>query len=341
MKPPLVVAMGFLMAAASCADTLKEAGIMTSTAGTTGMQGDGLAFALRPLHIADAPAIDGLKLVEKGGQAVLLYSTQVQTQPFLYELVVHAAPVADVARASEIARIARMLPVAPRWDARPAGDGYEILYELAGGAVNAILLQNAAGVSSRVSEEHPFESFSRPHFVRAGTSVEVTDVAAVADLKTLVVFPGGTKRPVKYAALAAGADGVVGGTARHWTVAKSVMSGESLFDILPGRLTLSRIDGSEVRSVTVPDFLAYELDAAVLLHDVVTFATSRPALVFLGQRPERPYRLTADNRNWLLQLSRPTILVTSQFVHLAAIVSPGSDHAAILYGAVPIGEFGR
>jgi hypothetical protein len=339
MKPLFFLAIGFLCAAASCADTQKGAAIMGSTSGTTGTQDDGPVLALRPLRIADASTIDGLKLVLGDGQPILVYSTQVQTPP--YALVVHAAPIADIARVSEVARIARTLPVAPLWDARLVGSRYEILYELAGGAVNAILLQDAAGASTGVSDAHPMESFTHPHFVRAGVQGQTTDVAAVADLKRLVVFPGGAKQPVKYAALADGADGVVGGTAGYWTVAKSAMSGESLFDTLPGRITMSGIGGSGRRSVTVPDLLAYELDAAPLGNDVVIFATSRPALVILGQRPERQYRLTAENRSWLLQLSRPTILVTSQFVHLAAIVSPGSDRAAILYGAIPIGVFGK
>lgn len=305
-----------------------------SNVGAAGEQDDGQPFMLRPLPIADAPAIDAIKLVERQGQITLLYSTQDRSRPYQYQLVIHAAPVADITRTSEVARIARMLPVTPRWDAQPAGDGYEIVYEVAGGAINDIDVQDAQGNSTTVSTEHSHESFTRPHFVRQGGDGGTSDVGAVADRKRVVVFPGGTKAAVKYTSLADGDDGIVGGTLDRWVAAKNIMSGATLFNAPPGRLTLS-LSGSV--AAVVPDLLVYEFDAAALANDVVVFATSKPALLILGRRPERPLRLAAEDRASLSQLSRPTVLVASQRVHLAAIVRPRSDQAVILYGAVPVG----
>jgi hypothetical protein len=336
MKRMFVVAVALAVAAASCAGTRKGA-MMSSTSGTAGEQDDSQSFTLRPLSVAGAPAIDGIKLVESGGQITLLYSTQDRSQPFRYELVIHAAPVDDIARASEVARIARMLPVTPRWDAQSIGNRYEVVYEVAGGAINDIHFQDAQGNTTRVSAEHSLEGFTRPHFVRQGTAVGASDVGAVANRKKVVVFPGGTKAAVKYVELAEGDDGVVGGAKDRWVAAKSVMSGATLFNVLPGRLTLSLSGAVGTGSRVVPDLLVYEFDADALANDIVVFATSKPALLILGRRPERPFRFTAENRSSLSQLSRPTVLVTSRFVHLAAVVSPRTDQAAILYGAVPIG----
>jgi hypothetical protein len=331
-----LVAVALSIAAASCAGTWKGA-MTNSNVGAAGEQDDGQPFMLRPLPIADPPAIDAIKLVERQGQITLLYSTQDRSRPYQYQLVIHAAPVADITRTSEVARIARMLPVTPRWDAQPAGNGYEIVYEVAGGAINDIDLQDAQGNSTTVSTEHSHESFTRPHFVRRGGDAGTSDVGAVADRKRVVVFPGGTKAAVKYTALADGDDGIVGGAQDRWVAAKNIMSGATLFNAPPGRLTLSLSGAVGTGSRVVPDLLVYEFDADAVANDIVVFATSKPALLILGRRPERPFRLAADNRNSLSQLSRPTVLVTSQFVHLAAVVSPRTDQAAILYGAVPVG----
>lgn len=303
---------------------------MSSTAAPQNTNG---TFVMNPLPVPNAPAIDGLVLVERKGVPTLLFSTQVGNGA--YQLVLHAAPVADPSRAVEVLRIERMLPVPPSWDARPAGDGFEVVYEQALGAVNAVLFRGAKGETVSVSNAHRLETFSRPHFV--DSSGGSPDIGAVADFKRIVVFPGGTSGAVKYQPLADGADGIVGGTRERWVASKSSMSGEPLFDVLPGRLTITRITaGGAGAATTVPDFLAYELDAAPLGDDVVIFATSRPAQVFLASRAERPIRLSAANRAWLLQLSRPAVLVTQQAIHVAAITQPQTDEAAVLYGTLPL-----
>jgi hypothetical protein len=339
MKPWFAVAVGLAMAAASCIGPGKGVVNMSSMAGSAAEEDGNRGLTLRPVRIAGARAIDGLKLVEAAGQPTLLYSTQAETPDRRYELVIRAAPIADMTRATEVARIGRMLPTPPQWDARPVGDRYEIVYEMAGGAVNAVLFQDGQGNTRRVSDEHPFESFTRPHFVRAGRG-STTDVGAVADLKKVVVFPRGTIQSAAYTALADGADGIVGGTMDRWVVAKSAMSGAALFDTLPGRLTLSWVGATDVRRIMVPDLLVYELDAAPLANDIVVFATSKPALLIRDRRLDRPYQLAAEDRRWLLWLSQPTILVTAQSVHLAALAHPGRDEAVVLYAAMPITALG-
>lgn len=318
-----------VLAGVVCAGTPRGPNAMSSTAAP---QDANRTFVMNPLPVPNAPAIDGLALVERRGVPTLLFSTQAAGPG--YQLVLHAAPVADASRAAEVMRIDRMLPVPPAWDARPAGTGFDVVYERALGAVNAIVFRDAQGNTVSVSEAHPSESFSRPHFVDAAGG---PDIAATADFRRIVVFPGGARAAVKYLPLADGADGVVGGAAERWAASKNSMSGEPMFDVLPGRLTVTRIGAGGTRTAeTVPDFLAYELDAAPNGGDVVIFATSRPAQVFLASRAERPFRLSAANRAWLLQLSRPAVLVTAQAIHLAAIAQPQTDEAAVLYGTLPL-----
>jgi hypothetical protein len=336
VKPRLLAAVGLVIAIGSGAGARMGGVVVGSYVDSASGQDDSQSFRLRVLPIAAAPAIDRLKLVEASGQVTLLYSTQERGEPSPYELVIHAAPIADVARVSEVARIPRMLGVAPQWDALPVGDRYEILYEVAGGAINDIHFQDAQGNTTRVSLEHSHESFTRPHFVRQSADAGTADVGAVADRKKVVVFPGGTKQTVKYVALTDGDDGVVGRATEHWVAAKNLMSGDTLFNTLPGRLTLSFVVPAAVRSTSVPDLLVYEFDAAAIANDVLVFATSKPALLILASRPHRPFRLSTEIQRSLSQLSRPTVLVTSQLVHLAAIVSVRSDQAVVVYGTVPV-----
>jgi hypothetical protein len=323
-----------MMAAAFCAGTPRGPVAMSSTA----VQDAGQTFTMRRLAIPDPKTVDGLRLVERGSELTLLYSTQAASGRE-HELVIHAAPVAEITRATEVARVGRLLPPPPQWDARPAGGGYELLYEVAGGAVDAIVFQDAQGNTRSVSAEHPFETFSRPRFIEpiAGGA---SDVSAIAGFKKVVVFHAGTAKQVKYETLADGSDGVVVATPDRSVVVKTTLSGPALFDVLPGRLSLSRSGGRTPAAVTVPDLLAYEFDAAAVGNDIVLVATSMPAVVVSSRRPERAYRLNAENKSWLLQLSRPTVLVTPQSLHLAAIASPGSDQATILYGTVPVAALG-
>lgn len=303
-------------------------------------QDDARALALERLAVDEARIVDRVQLVDGPGGPTLLYSTQREVDDASPALVIKAAPLADASRAREIARIARLLPAPADWDARPVGDRYEILYEQAGGAVSAIFVHDADGKATRVSVEHPFESFTRPHFVRAAVDGRA-DVAAVADLKKIVVFPGGLAQPVKYVALADGADGVAGQATDRWVAAKTTLSGAQLFGTLPGRLTLFHIGSGDTRRTAVPDLLAYELDAATLGDDILVFATGRPAVLLLGQRAHRPLRLAAEPRQWLSQLSRPALLVTSQAVHAAAIANAGTEQAAIVYGSLPLAAVAR
>src|SRR5262245_9655150 len=109
MKPMLCLAVGLVIAAASCAGPPKGAVIMSNNPGTRAAQDERDAFAMRPLRLADAPLVDAVKLVEVAGQPTLLYSTRVPDGG-PYDLVIKAVPVADPARASQVASIAQMLP---------------------------------------------------------------------------------------------------------------------------------------------------------------------------------------------------------------------------------------
>ena len=332
------VTIGIAMAGVILASTPEKRTTMTTTANAAGQTGS--PFRLRPLAIANPKKVDGLRIVERRGAPTLLFSTQASNDG-QYQLVIHAAPIASIAEVTEVARVDRLLPVPPQWDARPVGNSFELLYEVAGGAVNAIAYQDSHGEIRRVSTEHPFETFGRPHFVGDRLTGEAPDVATIAQLQKLVVFLRGTTQQEKYRALADGEDGVVVDLRHNLYVTKSEMSGPAMFDVLPGRLTIHVGESEDRRSTVVPDVLAYELDADALGSDLVVFATSKPAFVVVGRRPQRTYRLEADDAAWVLQLSRPAVLVSPDVVHVAAIANPGSDQAVILYGAIPTSALAR
>jgi hypothetical protein len=326
-------AMGLLVAAVSCAATPNGAGMTSTTAGASA-QDDNQTLTLRPLPI-EASAIDGLQLVDTPDGPMLLYSTQSEQDGRSYALVIRALTIGDAPRSVEVARIPRLLPVPPQWDARPAGAGWEVVYEVAGGAVNWIERRDAQGNVTNVSAEYPIESFTRPHFVKTGGASP--DIGAVVDLQRVVVFPGGARQAVKYVVLAEGADGLVGGATERWVVSKNMMSGIALFDAPAGRLTISRgAGGAAGRSLMVPDLIVHEIAADDLGGDVLVFATGRPAVLIAGRRPDRPYAVAAENRSWLLQLSRPTLLVTADRVHVAAVANPLTGQAQVVYGSVPL-----
>jgi hypothetical protein len=298
-------------------------------------------LSLRPLALPDASRIDGLKLLETGDGPVLLFSTQERTALGGYEMLIRAAPVNDPARVTRVAAVERLLPVPPLWDARLRANGeIELVFELAGGAINALMLQDAAGARRSVSAAHPFESFHRPHFVRVAPGSRSADVGAVADHKAVVVFPDAlVSNAPSYVALASGAEGLVGGMVDRWVVLKILVGGPALFDVMPGQLALARtapVRGQQTGAMPFPGTLAYEFDATGLGHEVAVFATGTPAVLLLSARPAEPRLFDAPNLQWLSLLSRPAMAVGATHLHLAALVEPGTPGAVVLYGAIPL-----
>lgn len=311
-------------------------------------------LTLHALSIADAAAIDAVRLIDTGHGPMLLSSTQAAAERGS-ELVIRAAPIADPAASFEVARVPQLLPPPPWWDARAVTGGCEVVCTRAGGAADAILHIDAAGTSRMVSAEHWMESFSRPRFVG------VSDVGAVVAASNgkparVVVFVDGLARPVSYTELGAGDDGVVGrsplaardaqflpeyaGEHAHWAAVKTNERGYTVRRHLagtavdPGQLVL-RIYGCH------PTGLAhgvYEVDAAPLAGDIVAIATGLPARLVLGGRPERPCRLAAADSDWLHELARPAILVAGGHVHVAALVRFRTAGAFVVHGAASIAD---
>ena len=311
----------------------------SNTAGGSGEASKNIP--LRPLAIPDAPRIDGLKLLETGDSLMLLFSTQERRVPSSYEMIIQTVPLTNPVRVTRIATVERLLPVPPTWDARITKRGeVELVFELAGGALNALMRQDATGATQNVSAAYPFESFHRPHFVRVAPGNRSADIGAVAERKTVVVFPGSMQgNAPAYNALASGADGLVGGTTARWVVLKTLLSGPSLFDVSPGQLALARAStgrGQQASPMPFPGIIAYEFDAAALGHEVAVFATGTPAALLLSTQPAKPLQFDVPDHRWLSMLSRPTMAVSATHLHFAALAEPGTPSAAVLYGAIPL-----
>jgi hypothetical protein len=296
---------------------------------------------LKPLALPDASRIDGLKLLDTRDGPVLLFSTQERTAQGGYELLIRAAPVNAPARVTKVAAVEKLLPARALWDARlNANEKIELVFELAGGAINALMLQDAAGARRSVSAAHPFESFHRPHFVRVALGALSEDVGAVADHKSVVVFPDAlVSKPPAYVALASSAEGLVGEGVSGWAVLKALVGGPALFDVMPGQLVLawtSTVKGPQTGPLPFPSTLVYEFDAARLGNEVAVFATGTPAALLLSSRPARQRLFDAPDLQWLSRLSQPTMAVGATHLHLAALVEPGTPGARVLYGAIPL-----
>ncbi len=307
---------------------------MNVDASATKRHDDHAALALRTLHIADAARIDGLKLVEIAGWPTLVYSVQEQGPEGQPQLVIYAVAIADLSRVQEIARVDRLLPPPPRWDAQATDDGYDLVYEAAAGATDSIVWRNAQGETRLVSMAHPFESFHRPHFVRTASGEPTTDIGATADKKAVVVFSSGAESPAKHVGLAPGDEGLVGGAGGHWVAAKIATSGPTMFEVLPGRLVVTTSGANVAQSIRIPDLIMFEFDAAALGDDVLIFATGNPAVLVRASRPAQLLPITAQAREELPQLSRPTLFVGARAIHIAALANPGSERAVVVYATL-------
>lgn len=313
---------------------------MVSPTTTVGQPVPKQKIVLMPLAIADAPRIDGLKLLESREGVLILFS--IQNRPALgrVEMILQSVSVAAPARLTTVATIGQLLPALAAWDARIGEDGgIEIVFERAGGALNTLVLQTV-GRHRVVSSRHPFQSFNRPHFVRVLQGSHTADVGATVDKRSVGVFPAAAAGTAPFfLPLVAAAEGIVVGVSDRWVAAKMLLSGPVLFETPPGRLVLMRPSSSgftAMPSVSFVDTIAYEFDAAPVGDEIVVFATGAPALLLRSRNPALPLYLEAPDRECLSALSRPTLAVSGDRLHLAAVAFPATPRAVVVYASVPL-----
>lgn len=330
---------------ASTAACIQGANAMTITAslGNNDKPSGPPSFSLRQLDLRDTDRIDGIKLTASGAAVTLVYSVQEAMPPAGTKMVIRAAAVDDLENSKVVATVDQLLPAKARWDVRESTSrGYDLVFERAGGALNALMFKDSTGAEILLSVSHPFESFFRPHFV-IGTHGALPQVAATADKKKTVLFPPNAhSQPTHYEVVAECADALVGQGKRGWVVTKALVSGRSLFDVLPGKLSIiwraNSPGGEKPQNVPFPDLVAFEFDAANANDDVIVFATAKPAVLLRASAPAKPIHLSAAERSELSQLASPTVIVVSQYVHLAAIANPGTKGAKVLYGKFPVSQ---
>jgi len=298
---------------------------------------------LKKIGLKEAPTVDRVKLVGTRDSVVLLYSIR-GAELHGSTVAIYATTPAEPERSASVMKIRTLLPARIAWDARiKDGDSYELVYEVAGGALNSLRFASATGEALDITTHYPFESFFHPHFIRSNSQNITPAVAATVDKKKIVLFKQvGTAQEPTYRDLSVGDDGIVGGENEPWVVVKHGQSGQALFDVLPGRLGLvssrSPKSGAAAQEIVFPDRVAYEFDAAPLADDVLVFATGKPSVLLLGSRRAHPIQLSARERSWLGRLSSPSLYVDGTLVHIAGLLNPGAATAAVLYGSCPVAD---
>ncbi len=305
---------------------------------------------LDEIVMKDASAVDRIKLVGNQEAPLLLYSTRTTSHQGSLTAIYATTP-ADPSKFTLVREIAMLLPSLIAWDARStSGGAYELVYQEALGATNALAWSPPVGKPLSFTTHYPFENFFGPHFVRSRPQLPTPAIAAIVDDKKIVLFRqvSASQEPT-YDVLDEADNGIVGGivggAGEPWVVIKRLKSGRVLFDSPPGSLALQYArtpnPGGGRQELVFPDRIAYEIDAAPLGDDVLVFATGKPSVLLMGSRRARPILLSAKKRTWLSQLSSPTLLVSETSLHVAALLNPGTAHAAVLYGSCAISSLGR
>lgn len=310
---------------------------------TSGSKSPQTVVTLKKIDLKETSTIDRVKLVGTRDKVVLLYSIR-GAELNGSTVTIHATTLAEPEKSASVMKIRTLLPARIAWDAQSKdGDSYEFVYELAGGALNSLAFASTTGKALDITTHYPFESFFHPHFIRSSSQKGAPAIAATVDKKKIVLFKqAGTAQEPTYHELAGGDDGLVGGENEPWVVIKHGQSGQTLFDVLPGRLGLvpsrSSKSGAAAQEIVFPDRVVYEFDAAPLADDVLVFATGKPSVLLLGSRRAHPIQLSAKERSWLGRLSSPSLYVDGMSVHIAGLLNPGAATAAVVYGSCPVAD---
>jgi hypothetical protein len=300
---------------------------------------------LRPIEQLPGAPVRAARLVNNGPDVTLLMSsTRPATATERAETTLFSMELGGKTRGpSQLLSIPQFLPPPPDWDAawRPS-EGLTVAYQKAGGALNAVLLQNiGAEPPASLTARHPFESFSRPRFVRGPTGAPRL-VSMIADNQTAVLFevPIGNK-PSSYKKLGHCEDAfVVTRQKGLGLLCKVTVPGPSLQNILPGTLSYISL-GEDLQPLEVPVVLlggqpVFGFDADLLGEKLVILAVTAagPRLETLGQSSGQAIRLAlpTDSKG---NLSSPSLRIMSSQVYISLVDDEGSAAGRVVVGQAP------
>ena len=209
-----------------------------------------------------------------------------------------------------VASISQMVPSMIAWDAVILRDGLQLTYELAGGAVNAIIVRTPSGVEQSVTASVPLESFSKPRFEHTDGNAPVL-LTAVLDQKQCVVLQVANAMP--YQVLADCEEGVLirNGTSFLLFYKVTELGPVRGNSTLPGRLYALPLNDRLQKSgpaSTVTDSTIYEFDA-VLRNGQVAVCATTPDGVWIGRGESQGSVLRFPGALWVapITLASPTL----------------------------------
>ncbi len=285
----------------------------------------------------EAPAADSLRLMRDKGGVLLVVSRTTPTPPLGANTVFSAfAPASPGAPWSVLAQVHEVVPAQPAWDVAAGPDGRpEIVYEKPGGAINALILRNAAGETQPVSAAYPLQSFSAPRFARP-SGVPPAWLTAIADNRTCVAFPPAGS--AAYHSLGECAEGLLVKTGVGFVyLCKTRVPGPVRGNLLsPGRIHIAALD-AELRPAGPPVQLfggiVYEFDADIIQGRLVVLATTpKGVMIAAGPAQGQATRLTSLEHALPVALTSPAIVAGPPGkAYLAAL-----DAARVVTAEIPV-----
>lgn len=308
---------------------------------------------LTPISISSAEDVQAIRL-SQATEEILLFtsaagkvSTPTNHQIIIGKNVIAPTPV----KQNMILTINQLLAVHPAWDINvTTNQSYKFLAEFAGGATNQLVYYDGDSQGVPFTDNYPLNSFSNPRFARGNSEASRTDVSATLDNEKLVVFSNLTNmKNARYLEIGEWDSGVlVHLKQNHAVIAKSLRSGESRHDIMPGIIEFVELDPQfkpkgAVKSPLL-DNTVYEYDADVLFVNdkprYILFAIGKDILLLgIYNSNDNLYsEIIIDGKFDPSDLSKPSILITATHVYIAVIEARLTKNARILIGSLALND---
>lgn len=307
------------------------------------MQDTPAIIPLFPLSVEVASAITRVQLLARPQGIELLYSV---TQPLPgsnrgYETSISSTRLGTGAHPpARVFLIPQLLPPPPSWDVALSPQGlYSVVYERALGATYAVNLRDREQAEQEITSDYPFESFTRPHFVK-GAQGPVQAITAISDEKSGVLFARGRGGREKLCDC-------------DQAMVVKYLNDFLLFYkvIIPGRVRGNSIQPGKLRYVRLgsglaplgmpmeplPGRVVFEFDVASHDGNLAVLATTEAGTILAQgslKEPLRPAELEESKKGQLA--TSPTVLVTDSHVYVGILEGAQTRQARVLTGSTEI-----
>jgi len=282
----------------------------------------------------DYPEADTLRAVRHAGRAVLIVSRTTSTPPVGAQTTFASLEAANAAGGwINVASVRQIVPAQPAWDVAADSRGqFQIVYEKAGGAINALVVRAPTGDTRVLTGEYSMKSFSLPRFAKPSEEAP-SWVTAIVDNRTCVTLPLAQAGP--YHELGECAEGMLVKTGLGFVFLfkKTVPGIVRSNNIAPGQLQ-AMIFGTDLRSsgrpVEVVAGTIFQFDADTVGGKLVVAATTPGGLV-IASTAAANLRFNRKEYAAPATLTSPAMLpATGGKVMLIALDKAGSSRAQIV-----------